>query len=80
MFKSFFEKCLCLSEKPENVDDYVHMWHSGVEPKKTLREFLGFDKELYQIWLHNPSAVEQLILKLQEEIHANRNHKHSESL
>lgn len=42
----------------ESIDDYIEDWHNGLNGKDVeLREYLGFNKEEYGIFLTDPDEL-----------------------
>ncbi len=55
---NFVERCLSGEALPDEIDDYVDLWHEGEgDPEASLAEFLGFTKEEYKQWAENPNLL-----------------------
>jgi hypothetical protein len=54
--KTFLELCVEGVEQPSNIDDYVHMWHDGDDPRE-IYEFLGLSWSEYGEWVRDSSAI-----------------------
>jgi hypothetical protein len=50
------ERFLVGEAGPEEIDDYVDIWHSSPDGLE-LHEFLGMSKEEYALWLRNPEVL-----------------------
>ena len=60
--KTFVEKCLAGDALAENVDDYVHRWHSGEgDPNTSLDDFLGFTQLEYRLWTEKPHLLSSIL-------------------
>lgn len=53
---SFIDLVLEGEVLPEEIDDFVDMWHEG-EGDEPLAEFLGFSQEEYSFWVLYPQAI-----------------------
>lgn len=56
--KTFIELCLAKKAKPEDIDDYVELWHTGKAGNgRELREYLGMNKEEYAEFMKDPASL-----------------------
>lgn len=58
--KTFIEKCISGEAKIDQVDDYVHQWHTSPEGVH-LHEYLGMTEKQYNIWALNPDILEHFV-------------------
>ena len=62
--KTFIEKCVDGEETPDNVDDYVDLWHGSICETlgiPILYEYLGMTREEYGIWIKNADYINEII-------------------
>ena len=57
--RTFIERYLAREARPEEIDDYVDVWHKTPQGLE-LHEFLGMSKEEYGLWLRNPDALSEI--------------------
>jgi hypothetical protein len=56
--RNFVAKCLVGEALPDDIDDYVDLWHSDEShPDVSLVDFLGFSDLEYRLWAENPHAL-----------------------
>lgn len=56
--KTFIELCLEKKASPEDVDDYVELWHTSKGGQgRDLREYLGMTKEEYAAFMKDPASL-----------------------
>ncbi|RFP16625.1 hypothetical protein D0T25_18390 [Duganella sp. BJB488] len=57
---SFIEKCLAHEATPEDIDDYIELWHQnpGDQP---LHEYLGMTRNEYALWIVNAAILPTLL-------------------
>ncbi len=57
---TFINKCILGEENPENIEDYVDMWHES-ESTLELHEYIGLTEDEYETWLRYPEKLPQII-------------------
>ncbi len=57
---TFLDLCLRGECLPDEIDDYVDLWHTG-DSTLPLSEFLGILPEEYALWVEMPSALEWIL-------------------
>jgi hypothetical protein len=60
----FVELCLAGDVLMDEIDDYVHAWHTG-DTKESIYDFLGMTREEYDLWVEQPRSL-RLILAARE--------------
>lgn len=56
--QSFVERCLAGTALPDEIDDYVDMWHNNEAGQGLpLHAFLGMDEHEYSLWMRDPCAI-----------------------
>ena len=61
MRNTFLELCCKGLENPDNVDDYVKVWHNK-DTDLELYEYLGFTEKEYCKWLIDDSYIFKIII------------------
>lgn len=55
---SFVERCLAGDALPDDIDDFVDLWHSQKEGAGLpLHIFLGMDEHEYALWMRDPNVI-----------------------
>lgn len=60
MSETFVDRCLAGRSRPEDVDDFVDLWHEGADPR-SLAEFLGLTDAEYARWLTDPTSLANIL-------------------
>lgn len=57
---NFIEKCLLREAKPEDIDDFIELWHEdpGAQP---LHDFLGMTRNEYAFWIADAAILPTII-------------------
>ncbi len=58
--QDFMSQLIRQEVSPENIDDFIDVWHKSTTALCELWEFLGMTREEYQRWCIDPSSVEEL--------------------
>jgi hypothetical protein len=62
METGFIDRCIRGESLPEEIDDYVDMWHEGKAGRRLeLHEFLGMTWDEYCLWAVKPSMLPAII-------------------
>lgn len=62
MSNTFIDQCVAGTEKPENIDEWVHLWHVCPDDHVTpLSKYLGMTREEYAIWIMEPSTIHKIV-------------------
>ena len=54
--QTFVERCLAGDADLSEIDQYVDIWHKGLDPRE-LHDFLGLRWEEYQLWVERPESL-----------------------
>ena len=55
---SFVSRCLSGTALPDEIDDYVELWHNNeAGVGLPLHVFLGMDEHEYALWIREPNAI-----------------------
>ncbi|NVD69249.1 hypothetical protein HUX88_01585 [Duganella sp. BJB1802] len=57
---NFIEKCLLREAKPEDIDDFIELWHQN-PGKQPLHEYLGMTRNEYALWIANAAILPTLL-------------------
>ncbi|GJI99070.1 hypothetical protein RugamoR57_57880 [Duganella caerulea] len=57
---NFIEKCLLREASPEDIDDFIELWHQN-PGKQSLHEYLGMTRNEYALWIANSAILPTLI-------------------
>ncbi|MES1241810.1 MAG: hypothetical protein ABUT39_09350 [Acidobacteriota bacterium] len=57
---SFVDLCRRGEAVPEQIDDFVDLWHEGAS-ELSLHDFLGMTWEEYSAWVANPGLLPRII-------------------
>jgi hypothetical protein len=58
---TFIDDVLAGRAVPEDIDDYVELWHSGFLPPMPLYKFLGLTPHQYGQWLVDPAVLGDIL-------------------
>jgi len=58
--KSFMDLSLQGEALPDQIDDFVDIWHEGGTGLK-LSEFLGFTDDEYSLWVEKPNFLKYIL-------------------
>jgi hypothetical protein len=50
---------------PDEIDDFIDRWHERADPQANslpLHEYLGMTLEEYEVWVHDPDALPQILV------------------
>lgn len=66
---------LAVSEQtaPDTIDDFIDRWHANPEGLP-LHEYLGFDRDEYAAWLHDPDALPAILAACRTRLRADAVH------
>lgn len=59
--KTFVDECLKGNVSPDEVDDFIDMWHASKEARTPLRVFLGFTIKEYARWCGDPNSLQDIL-------------------
>ncbi len=58
---------------PDTIDDFIDRWHENPEGLP-LHEYLGFDRDEYAAWLHDPDALPAILAACRTRLRADAVH------
>lgn len=61
-FVNFVDRCLAGRAHPDEIDDYVDMWHEGdASTGISLSDYLGMNTHEYSIWMRQPETIYNIV-------------------
>jgi methyl coenzyme M reductase alpha subunit len=57
---NFIEKCLSREAAPEDIDDYIELWHEN-PGRQALHEFLGMTRDEYAGWIADATSIANIL-------------------
>jgi len=54
---------------PDEIDDFIDRWHERADPEAkslTLHEYLGMMLDEYEVWVHDPDTLPQILIARRE--------------
>lgn len=57
---NFIEKCLTREVAPEEIDDFIDLWHEN-PGAQSLHEFLGMTRDEYALWVADSAALPAIL-------------------
>jgi len=57
---NFIEKCLLREARPEDIDDFIELWHQN-PGEQSLPEYLGMTRNEYAFWIANAAILPTLL-------------------
>jgi hypothetical protein len=64
---TFIDRCLQGAAAPDQIDQYVALWHDGaIGHDLELRELLGMSRPEYALWLQDANAIHSIIAARQK--------------
>jgi hypothetical protein len=64
---TFIDRCLQGTAIPEQIDQYVALWHDGaIGHDLELRELLGMSQAEYALWMRDANAIQSIIAARQK--------------
>ena len=60
---TFINQVLAEEAELQDIDNWVDEWHDypEVQVSVSLRKWLGFTEPEYEVWIHNPDALAQIV-------------------
>lgn len=79
--ESFIGRCLAGKAEPDQIDDYIKLWHEPSAKSRPLYKYLGFTQEDFSIAIYRPEYLTDLLasrnsVELVTEVLRSR-HRHS---
>ena len=56
----FVDLCLRGDASPDQIDDFVDLWHDG-DSEGSLAEFLGLSDKEYALWVETPKSLATIL-------------------
>lgn len=57
---NFIEKCLLREAQPQDIDDFIELWHQN-PGGQSLHEYLGMTRNEYAFWVANAAILPTLL-------------------
>jgi hypothetical protein len=57
---SWMERCLAGDSAPDDIDDFIDVWHEG-GTGMPLQEFLGLTRAEYAEWAEQKSSAREIV-------------------
>jgi hypothetical protein len=69
MSANFIQRCVSGYAAPDEIDDYIELWHDS-DSLLELHEYLGLTWEEYRMWASNKSILARIIASRSEQANA----------
>lgn len=58
---TFKQSCQMGQARPDDIDDWVDVWHTAGDGAVRLQQFLGFTDAEYNRWVQDSSTVYEIV-------------------
>jgi hypothetical protein len=60
MLDNFVERCVTGKAHPDEIDDYIELWHDS-DSDSPLHEYLGLTWDEYRAWAANKTILVEIV-------------------